>query len=114
MADAAQWVDFAAKPVTWAGFALVVLFGVFRLANRVWTSADRYAGEFIHAQKGQAEAMTLLAANVKQTFDDQRESLIVMRVISNQNDELKAQNEVHNRQLAELTQVVKGLHGNAN
>ena len=104
------------KPVTLAGFTLAIFFGMFRLANRVWTSADRYAGEFIDTQRKQAGAMTLLAANVSQTFDDQRESLIVMGVISTQSEELKAQNEIQNRQLVELTQMVRGLertHGNA-
>ena len=74
------------------------------------------AGNMEWAKRNGLWAMTLPAANVSQTFDDQRESLIVMGVISTQSEELKAQNEIQNRQLVELTQMVRGLertHGNA-
>ena len=55
----------------------------------VWKVVDKWAGQFLEAQKAQANAMASLAEAVKNAQTDQREVLIAVRVLARQIEEQK-------------------------
>ncbi len=81
---------------------LLVLYGV-------WRFLDKWAGKFFEVQKKEAEAMTTLAETLRASTDDSRESLIVMRALSHQNDDMADQLREQGKQLALLKGLIEGL-----
>ena len=57
------------------------------MALVVWKIVDKWAGQFLDAQKAQANAMGSLASAVKDGQTDQREVLIAVRVLARQMEE---------------------------
>jgi hypothetical protein len=73
----------------WVG-RLLENFGASSLvAFVVWKIVDKWAGQFLEAQRGQANAMASLADAVKNAQTDQREVLIAVRVLARQIEEQK-------------------------
>jgi hypothetical protein len=55
----------------------------------IWRLADKWAGKFLAAQEGQAQAMSSLAQAVKDGQGEQREVLLAVRVMATKLDEVK-------------------------
>ncbi len=74
-------------------FALVVLYGFYRIVTRFGNRLLEIQTSQLAANLRQAEAMDTLAKNVKSTFADQEEILIVLRTLSRKSDEMGEQLE---------------------
>jgi hypothetical protein len=75
---------------SWVG-RLLENFGAGGLvAFVVWKIVDKWAGQFLDAQRVQANAMASLADAVKNAQADQREVLIAVRVLAREIEEQKA------------------------
>ncbi len=85
------------------GFALVVLIGVYRTANRVLSGVALWAPQFLEVQTRQAEAMGALSTNVGEAVSGNRETLTVMRAIGSKVDTLTSD-------VGELRTDVKRYH----
>jgi hypothetical protein len=54
-----------------------------------WKLTDKWAGRFLAAQNGQADALSALAKAVQEGQGEQRELLLAVRVMATKQDEMK-------------------------
>ncbi len=82
---------------------LIVLYGI-------WKLVDKWADKFLKVHKTQAEAMATLAADLRVSTSDSRETLIVIRAFAQQQDDMRDQIERQTTKLNEMAGLMRGLN----
>lgn len=107
-----EWLEFLESGGALALLALVLVGLGFlgrSFAQRVFDLLDVWLARFHQSSQKQADAVQTMAAKVDKAVEAQNESLIVLRVISRQNDEQTDNIERMRQSQAEMAEALTRL-----